>query len=50
MMRRAWQGAVIGVIVFVVCAEPSALLVRLRLRLDINADVQFFKTQFGDVD
>jgi hypothetical protein len=32
-------------------AEPQAGgLVRLRPRLDINADVRYFKTQFGDVD
>jgi len=28
----------------------GGLLVRLRPRLDINADVRYFKTQFGDVD
>jgi hypothetical protein len=28
----------------------GGVLVRLRPRLDINADVRYFKTQFGDVD
>jgi hypothetical protein len=28
----------------------GGILVRLRPRLDINADVRYFKTQFGDVD
>lgn len=28
----------------------GGLLVRVRPRLDINADVRYFKTQFGDVD
>jgi hypothetical protein len=28
----------------------GGVLIRLRPRLDINADVRYFKTQFGDVD
>ena len=28
----------------------GGVLVRLRPRLDLNADVRYFKTQFGDVD
>jgi len=28
----------------------GGVLVRLRRRLDLNADVRYFKTQFGDVD
>ena len=28
----------------------GGILVRLRPRLDVNADVRYFKTQFGDVD
>ena len=28
----------------------GGLLIRLRPRLDINADVRYFRTQFGDVD
>ena len=28
----------------------GGVLVRLRSRLDINADVRYFKTQYGDVD
>jgi hypothetical protein len=28
----------------------GGVLVRLRPRLDVNADVRYFKTQFGDVD
>jgi hypothetical protein len=28
----------------------GGVLVRLRPRVDINADVRYFKTQFGDVD
>ena len=28
----------------------GGVLVRLRRRLDVNADVRYFKTQFGDVD
>jgi hypothetical protein len=28
----------------------GGILVRVRPRLDINADVRYFKTQFGDVD
>ena len=28
----------------------GGVLVRVRTRLDINADVRYFKTQFGDVD
>ena len=28
----------------------GGVLVRVRPRLDINADVRYFKTQFGEVD
>jgi hypothetical protein len=28
----------------------GGILVRLRPRLDLNADVRYFKTQYGDVD